>query len=151
MLGLAAWISEAIGRRQRRGALHLWRQHPALAGTQLRARDRAADWLKHWFGTWTALAAVAGTIAVWVLAQRTGARWDPYPYILLNLCLSCLAAVQGIILQISANRGDRISAQVALHTEANTDKLVQLQQEQLSILRTLDDIARATGAGEHGE
>jgi uncharacterized membrane protein len=51
-----------------------------------------------------------------------------YPFILLNLCLSCLAAVQGIILQISANRGDKVNAVIALHTEDNTDKLAVIAQ-----------------------
>lgn len=135
-------------------ALHLWHQHPALAGEQLGFRDRAADNLKHWFGTWTALASVAGWIAIWITTQHFR-KFDPYPYILLNLCLSCLAAVQGIILQISANRGDKIAARVALHTEDNTtrlcgqqDQLVDLQHEQMAILRKLDAIAEATGAAE---
>jgi uncharacterized membrane protein len=123
-----------------RRALSIWRRHPALAGEKLRFRDIAADQLKHWFGTWTALGAVAAWIAIWVVTQRFQ-RFDPYPYILLNLCLSCLAAVQGIILQISANRGDRISAQVALHTEQNTDQLVTLQNEQLVILRSLTEVS----------
>lgn len=139
--------------RSRPRALQLWRKHPALAGEKLRFRDKAADQLKHWFGTWTALAAVGGWITIWVLLQRTGAKFDPFPYILLNLCLSCLAAVQGIILQISANRGDRISAQVALHTEQNTDRLcgqgdqlMALQNDQMVILRSL---ARISGQLEN--
>jgi uncharacterized membrane protein len=90
---------------------------------------------------------------VWVLLQRTGARWDPYPYILLNLCLSCLAAVQGIILQISANRGDRLSAVVALHTQDNTDRLretsdaiLALQHAQMEVLGTVRGISEELSA-----
>jgi uncharacterized membrane protein len=67
-------------------------------------------------------------IAAWIALQRTSISWDLYPFILLNLCLSCLAAVQGIILQISANRGDKVNAVIALHTEDNTDKLAVLAQ-----------------------
>lgn len=120
---------------------HLWREHPAVrSGRQLSLGERAADWLKHWFGTWTALGLVGVWIAAWILLQKTGAHWDLYPFILLNLCLSCLAAVQGIILQISANRGDRISAEVALHTAQNTDLLVGINQQQLGILQTLQHI-----------
>jgi uncharacterized membrane protein len=90
--------------------------------------DEAADWLKHWFGTWIALGLVTVWIVVWIALQRTSLHWDLYPFILLNLCLSCLAAVQGIILQISANRGDKINAVIALHTEDNTDKLAVIAQ-----------------------
>src|ERR1700746_2790442 len=96
---------------------HLWRRHPAVPRPS--PGERAADGLKHYFGTWTALFSVALWIAAWVALQKTSVAWDKAPYILLNLCLSCLAAVQGIILQISANRGDRISAAVALHTQGN--------------------------------
>jgi uncharacterized membrane protein len=127
----------------------LWRRHPALADPGALTRgERAADVLKKYFGTWSALFAVGAWIVVWVVLQRTGARWDPYPYILLNLCLSCLAAVQGIILQISANRGDRLSAVVALHTQDNTDRLretsdviLDLQRQQMEILETVEAVA----------
>ena len=125
----------------------LWRRHPA-ADNSLAPGEKAADWLKHWFGTWVALSLVAAVIVFWVGAQQTAIAWDAYPFILLNLCLSCLAAVQGIILQISANRGDRISARVALHTEANTGDiktasaaLMSLQEEQMAILRGLDHVS----------
>lgn len=110
----------------RHGA-HLWARHPAVrSGVQLSRGERAADVLKRWFGTWAALGMVGVAIAVWMLGQVAlgHGAFDPYPYILLNLILSCLAAVQGIILQISANRGDRINAEVALHTQANTDQIL---------------------------
>ena len=123
----------------------LWKKHPAV-DKQLTAGERAADWLKHWFlGTWLALGLVAVVIAFWIGAQRTSIAWDAYPFILLNLCLSCLAAVQGIILQISANRGDKKDAEVALHTSANTDHLIamedellELQNQQIVMLRAQD-------------
>jgi uncharacterized membrane protein len=120
---------------------HLWRKHPGVtSGEALRPGERAADILKHWFGTWTALFGVGVAIAIWVALQKTAIRWDVYPFILLNLCLSCLAAVQGIILQISANRGDRISSEVALHTQGNTDALMTINQQQLTILTELRHI-----------
>lgn len=116
----------------------LWRRHPAVrTGERLSLGERAADGLKHWFGTWLALGAVAATIAFWVVANKLGLRWDPYPYILLNLCLSCLAAVQGIVLQIAANRGDRINAEVALHTRDTADQLLEINHQQLTILTQL--------------
>ena len=107
-----------------RPGTRLWRRHPALGSHRVTVGEKAADWLKHWFlGTWIALSLVAAWITVWIVLQRTSIHWDLYPFILLNLCLSCLAAVQGIILQISANRGDKLNALVALHTERNTDQL----------------------------
>ena len=108
-----------------RPGTRLWHRHPAFSHGPTFG-EKAADWLKHWFGTWTALGLVAAWIAAWIALQRTSVRWDLYPFILLNLCLSCLAAVQGIILQISANRSDKVSAVISLHTEDNTDKLTAI-------------------------
>lgn len=87
-------------------------------------------------GTWTALGLTGGIVVFW-LAFVT----DPGE-LRLNLGLSCVAAVQGIILQISANRGDRISAEVALHTQANTDELMTLNRQQLQILTELQQIRK---------
>jgi len=124
----------------------LWRHHPHVAN-DLTTGERAADHLKHWFGTWSALFGVGAAIGVWITLQRTGLRWDVYPFILLNLCLSCLAAVQGIILQISANRSDRISSEVALHTQSNTDTLMEINRMQLAIL---EEMRQLRGALEKG-
>jgi uncharacterized membrane protein len=113
-----------------------WHAHPHVrTGSDLTLGERAADWLKHWFGTWTALGLVAVVIAGWMGVQGVGAgHWDPYPYILLNLVLSCIAAVQGIILQISANRGDRISSELAMHTFENGQKILQINEAQSKLL-----------------
>ncbi|HEY7143622.1 MAG TPA: DUF1003 domain-containing protein [Streptosporangiaceae bacterium] len=130
-----------------RAGTNLWHRHPAVRAHRRTSGEKAADWLKHWFGTWTALGLVATWIAVWIALQRTSIRWDLYPFILLNLCLSCLAAVQGIILQISANRSDKISAAIALHTQANTEtlrhqheQLLALQKQQVDMLKSLNVI-----------
>jgi uncharacterized membrane protein len=111
-----------------RPGTRLWHRHPAVRAHEPTFGEKAADWLKHWFGTWIALGLVAVWIGAWIALQRTSIHWDLYPFILLNLCLSCLAAVQGIILQISANRGDKVDAVIALHTEDNTDKLAVIAQ-----------------------
>jgi uncharacterized membrane protein len=86
-------------------------------------------------------------IAIWIALQRTSFQWDLYPFILLNLCPSCLAAVQGIILQISANRGDKINAAIALHTEDNTealrhqhDQILAVQEQQMDMRKSLNVI-----------
>ena len=128
---------------------HLWRKHPAVrSGDQLSLGERAADVLKKWFGTWTALFSVFGWLALWMTYQtaiKHNHGFDPYPWLLLNIILSCIAAVQGIILQISANRGDRINAEVALHTQRNTDALreqageiLTLTQQQMSMLQGIE-------------
>lgn len=133
---------------------HIWHDHPAV-NNHLTTGERAADSLKKWFGTWTALFCTFGFIAAWMLVQGLDPKiaWDRFPYILLNLCLSCLAAVQGIILQISANRQDRINAQAELHaqqtadtTSSNTSVLLDLQRQQMTMLDQLKQIRHAVEA-----
>ena len=100
----------------------LWAEHPHV-NNDLSLGEKAADWLKHWFGTWTALGLIALSIMFWIVCQHIGVNFDPYPFILLNLCLSCLAAIQGIILQISANRQDKINAQAQVLHETITQEI----------------------------
>lgn len=105
------------------------------SGGGLSFGERAADALKHWFGTWTVLGLIVAGIAFWLLAIH-----DPGE-LRLNLGLSFLASVQGVVLQIAANRGDRISAEVAAGTHANSAKLLELQEQQMEILAKLDRLA----------
>jgi uncharacterized membrane protein len=113
----------------------LWRSHPGVrTGADLKFRERAADALKMAFGTWTLLGLIIAGIVFWLAYVR-----DPGE-LHLNLGLSFLASVQGVILQIAANRGDRISAEVALHTQANTDTLMDLNRRQLEVLERLDGL-----------
>jgi len=120
-----------------------WHGHPHVrTGEQLSLGERAADHLKAAFGSWafiiTLNAAIIGWIAVnaWVLRKP----FDPFPFILLNLGLSWLAAQQGGALQIAANRGDRISSEVAMSTYRNGEELLKLNQRQMEILGRLDGL-----------
>ena len=61
--------------------------------------QRAADAVASFGGSWTFVGLFAAAMLVWVslnafLLLRQGATFDPYPYILLNLFLSMLAAIQ---------------------------------------------------------
>jgi uncharacterized membrane protein len=68
--------------------------------------QRAADHLARFGGSWVFLMTFAGAMAGWIaLNVLKGSRaFDPYPFILLNLMLSCLAAVQAPIIMMSQNR-----------------------------------------------
>ncbi len=65
-------------------------------------------------GSWGFVFGALLFLAGWMAGNR-GAGFDPYPFILLNLMLSCLAAMQGAILLIAARRSDQISAELASH------------------------------------
>ena len=69
--------------------------------------QRAADRIADFGGSWTFIA-IFGLVMLcwmllnsWILAARP---FDPYPYILLNLVLSCLAAIQAPVIMMSQNR-----------------------------------------------
>ena len=73
--------------------------------------ERAADNLARWAGSWTFiilffvfLSLWMGTNGLFVLKYLRGEIVDPYPFILLNLCLSCLAAIQAPVILMSQNR-----------------------------------------------
>ena len=73
--------------------------------------ERAADNLAKWAGSWTFiilffvfLSLWMGTNGLFILRYLGGEIVDPYPFILLNLCLSCLAAIQAPVILMSQNR-----------------------------------------------
>ncbi|WP_052432820.1 hypothetical protein [Streptacidiphilus carbonis] len=102
-------------------------------GTELSIGERAADGLKHWFGTWTMLGFIIASIGVWMALVV-----DPGE-LKLNLGLSFVASVQGVVLQIAANRGDRINSELALHTFQNGEQLLEINRQQSEILAKLAD------------
>lgn len=120
---------------------HIWEKHPHVrTGSALSFGERAADVLKRWMGTWTILGVIAAGIAYWLLKVH-----DPGE-LRLNLALSCMAAVQGVVLQIAANRGDRISSEVAAGTHDAAVELLEINKRQLVILGRLDGLDRAVAA-----
>ena len=123
----------------------LWHQHPHVrTGSDLTFGERAADRLKAAFGSWTFLIALTAVIGAWIILNSISRRpFDPFPFILLNLGLSWLAAQQGGALQIAANRGDRIASEVALTTQRSAAELVGMNQRQLAILEHLDGLDAA--------
>lgn len=78
-------------------------------------------------GSWGFVFAALVFLAGWMIGNRN-VGFDPYPFILLNLILSCLAAMQGAILLIAAKREDQISSELALHdyqTNLEADAIVK--------------------------
>jgi uncharacterized membrane protein len=105
-----------------------WHHHPAVrTGTRLTRGERAADHLRRIMGSWGFVFGALIFLTGWMLGNRnTG--FDKYPFILLNLILSCLAAMQGAILLIAARREDQISSELARHdyeTNLEADAIVK--------------------------
>ena len=130
--------------------------------------QKMADKVASFGGSWTFISIFMGVMVTWIflnsfiLIKLVEGSFDPYPYILLNLVLSMLAAIQAPIILMSQNRQaykDRLSAEhdyevnlkaefeiIGLHEKMDSlrekqwSELIAIQQEQLKLLsRLLED------------
>ena len=108
--------------------------------------QRVADRVATFGGSWTFIFIFGGILLTWMATNTlllthfgrgdSGAQWDPYPYILLNLLLSTLAALQAPVIMMSQNRAaekDRLAAEqdfkVNLKSELMLEELVRKQRD----------------------
>lgn len=113
-----------------------WSEHPATrryGKAQLTVGERAADIIRNGMGSWPFVFVSLGFLVLWMSWNQEGG-FDPFPYILLNLVLSCVAALQGAILLIAAKREDHINSELAVHT-------FQVDQENLEITRQIHELS----------
>lgn len=135
--------------------------------------ERLSDLLASFGGSWTFVLVFLFFMAVWIVMNSVSrARPDPYPFILLNLVLSCLAAMQAPIIMMSQNRQesrDRLRAESDYkinlkaeleirHLHEKVDHLLrkqsqrqfEIQQIQLDLMRDLTAaLQRGHGAPVH--
>jgi uncharacterized membrane protein len=124
--------------------------------------QRLADRVARFGGSWKFISWFAIVLAIWigfnlVLAGR--ARFDPYPFILLNLLLSCLAAIQAPVIMMSQNRQEEkdrernendyvvnLKAEIEIRTlhqkidllmQEQFKKLIESQAEQIKLLHSI--------------
>lgn len=124
--------------------------------------QRAADRIAAFGGSWAFMGLFAALLFAWMLYNtETTNPFDPYPFILLNLVLSCIAAAQAPVILMSQNRQaeiDRLQARLdyevnlkaeveilALHDKLDEvrdrewrEKLVEMQRQQLEMLQRLE-------------
>lgn len=126
-----------------RSARTIWRRHPGVRrDDQLTLGERAADRLRNGMGSWAFVIGAIAFLSLWMLINR-GSGFDPYPFILLNLVLSCLAALQGAILLIAARRADQISAELARHDfETDTEAAAEIRAIHADLREVLERLER---------
>jgi len=135
--------------------------------------QRLSDKLAEFGGSWTFIMAFGGFMGIWIVLNVVFLRnsgYDPYPFILLNLILSCLASLQAPVIMMSQNRqeirdrrraeGDykiNLKAELEirhLHEKIDymlhqqTTRLLEIQQIQLELMR---EMARGRGEGKGEE
>ncbi|MEO8260126.1 MAG: DUF1003 domain-containing protein [Acidobacteriota bacterium] len=148
--------------------IHRQRVARDISESPLSPGERIADHVAAFGGSWPFILIAVAAIGIWLAVNLvTAPAFDPYPFILLNLVLSCLAALQAPIIMMSQNRQsahDRIDAKhdyevnvkaeieiLALHSkldemrEAKWTELVKMQEAQLTLLTQLLDRERAAG------
>ena len=92
-------------------------------------------------GSWTFIILFGVALAIWILLNVKGAKvWDPYPFILLNLFLSVMAAIQAPIILMSQNRSgqrDRFRAERDYMINRKAEKEIENMQEDLNEIKRL--------------
>jgi uncharacterized membrane protein len=102
--------------------------------------ERMADRVSSFGGSWKFIMMFGAFIVIWVGVNGVGyfgARWDHYPFILLNLVLSCLAAIQAPVIMMSQNRleaKDRLRAEYDYKVNLKTELEVRVLNEKIDRL-----------------
>ncbi len=106
--------------------------------------QRLADWITKWAGSWAFIIGFLIFLALWMALNTSwiifGKSWDPYPFILLNLALSCLAAIQAPIILMSQNREaqkDRLRAQYDYAVNRKAEREIEEIRAQLNRIERL--------------
>jgi uncharacterized membrane protein len=108
--------------------------------------EQVADRVASFGGSWTFIILFAvvliGYTAANVILQ--GRAWDPYPFILLNLFLSMLAAIQAPVIMMSQNRQDkkdRLRSELDFEVNVRAESEIQTLSRRLNLLHEkLDDV-----------
>ncbi len=116
--------------------------------------ERAADQVAAAIGSWRFIIIQSAIVAAWIALNIVAVvrRFDPYPFILLNLLFSTQAAYAAPIIMMSQNRQaakDRqrddheavtvdATAEIVALTHANTEEIHRLAREQVEILAAQD-------------
>ena len=118
--------------------------------------ERIADGVASFGGSWTFITAF-GIVLVLYTAVNVGLRqrsWDPYPFILLNLFLSMLAAVQAPVIMMSQNRQDkkdRLRSEMDFDVNRRAEAEIQGLAQKLHVLGDkMDDVEDMLRKGAQG-
>lgn len=99
--------------------------------------QKAADKLTLWAGSWSFIIFFFVFLFIWMATNLYAwvNTWDPYPFILLNLVLSCIAAIQAPIILMTQNRAaerDRQRAEYDYAVNRKSEREIQQIKKQLT-------------------
>jgi uncharacterized membrane protein len=103
--------------------------------------QRAADAIAKWAGSWTFILGFLVVLTLWMILNTSMVlfgMWDEYPFILLNLVLSTIAALQAPVILMSQNRQsqkDRIKAEYDYRVNRKAERGIEQILKELQTIR----------------
>ena len=126
--------------------------------------QRAADTIAKFAGSWAFIFSFTAVLVLWmavnvVLAARA---FDPYPFILLNLVLSCVAAIQAPLIMMSQNRQEekdrrraendyKVNLKTEIMIEDLYDKVNAILEKQTALEKQLHEAGKHRDKDSHRE
>ena len=105
--------------------------------------QKSADFLAFWGGSWPFIGGLTAVLIAWMGLNTyfvVIGEWDPYPFILLNLFLSCLATFQAPVILMSQNRSterDRKRAEYDYAVNRKAEREIEDIQKDLEEIKKL--------------
>lgn len=116
--------------------------------------EKVADMVAKFGGSWKFIILFMGVLLTWILINVIAILnhpFDPYPFILLNLILSCIAAIQAPIIMMSQNRQEKkdrkraeddykVNLKAELEIKVLGEKIEHLMEDQKEISEIIEDM-----------
>lgn len=119
--------------------------------------QRAADAIAKFAGSWAFIFSFVGVLVGWMILNilLAAGAFDPYPFILLNLVLSCVAAIQAPLIMMSQNRQeekDRRRAENDYKVNLKTEIMIEDLYDKVNrILARQEELSRLLGESTEGK
>jgi uncharacterized membrane protein len=110
--------------------------------------ERVADMVARFGGSWTFIMSFGAFLVLWMTVNAAwfwASPMDPYPYIFLNLILSCLAAIQAPVIMMSQNRQaakDRLQADLEYQVNVKAEFAIQQLHHKVDEMRASMNLHR---------
>ena len=125
--------------------------------------QRAADAIARFAGSWAFIFSFTGVLVLWMAGNvlLAAGAFDPYPFILLNLVLSCVAAIQAPLIMMSQNRQEekdrrraendyKVNLKTEIMIEDLYDKMNALLARQAALEKQLAAMKSEKDSGKAG-
>lgn len=118
--------------------------------------QRAADAIAKFAGSWAFIFSFCGVLVLWMIMNilLAAGAFDPYPFILLNLVLSCVAAIQAPLIMMSQNRQeekDRRRAENDYKVNLKTEIMIEDLYDKVNAILAMQSASERQAREKHRE